>query len=127
MTGVRYEYRRVHVLLQREGWTGNIRRTYRVYRDLGLQLRSKTPKRRVKAKLRDDRQTAAGPNDVWAIDYVHDQFATDKKIRVLTIVDTFSRYVPALEPRISYRAGDVIRTLEQICPVIGYPRTIRVD
>ena len=127
MTRVRYGYRRVHVLLQREGWSGNIKRTYRIYRDLGLQLRNKTPKRRVKAKLRDDRQEAVCPNEVWAMDFVHDQLATGKKIRVLTIVDTFSRYVPALEPRFSYRAEDVVKTLERICPMIGYPKTIRVD
>jgi putative transposase len=127
MTRVRYGYRRVHVLLQREGWTGNVKRTYRIYRDLGLQLRNKTPKRRVKAKLRDDRQEATGPNEVWAMDFVHDQLATGKKIRVLTIVDTFSRYAPALDPRFSYRAEDVVRVLEEICPRIGYPKTIRVD
>ena len=114
-------------MLQREGWTGNIKRTYRVYRDLGLRLRNKTPKWQVKAKLRDDRQEAVSPNEVWSMEFVHDQLATGKKIRVLTIVDAFSRYVPALEPRSSYRAEDVVRTLEQICPVIGYPRTIRVD
>ena len=90
-TRVRYGYRRVHVLLRREGWDINMKRTYRIYRDLGLQLRNKTPKRRVKAKLRDDRQEAVGPNDVWAMDFVHDQLATGKKIRVLTMVDTFSR------------------------------------
>ena len=56
-----------------------------------LQLRHKTPKRRVKAKLRDDRAVAVGPNDVWAMDFVHDQLATGKKLRVLTVVDTFSR------------------------------------
>ena len=60
------------------GWGTNIKRTYSIYRDLGLQLRNKTPKRRVKAKLREDRQTAAGPNDVWAMDFVHDQLATGK-------------------------------------------------
>lgn len=49
-TRVRYGYRRVHVLLEREGWGTNIKQTYRIYRDLGLQLRNKTPKRRVKAK-----------------------------------------------------------------------------
>ncbi len=69
-TRVRYGYRRVHVLLKREGWDVNVKRTYRIYRDLGLQLRNKTPKRRVKAKLRDDRQEAAGPNDVWAMELV---------------------------------------------------------
>ena len=67
---VRYGYRRVHVLLEREGWGTNIKRTYRIYRDLGLQLRNKTPKRRVKAKLREDRQMAIGPNDVWAMEFV---------------------------------------------------------
>ncbi len=127
ITRVSYGYRRVHVLLRREGWAGNIKRTYRVYRDLYLQLRNKTPKQRVKAKLRDDRQMAAGPNEVWAMDFVHDQLAMDRKIRILTIIDTFSRYVPALDPRCRYRAEDVVRTLEQICPVIGYPKTIRVD
>ena len=51
-TRVRYGYRRIHVLLRREGWSVNPKRVYRLYRDLGLQLRNKTPKRRVKAKLR---------------------------------------------------------------------------
>ncbi|CDX37965.1 transposase (fragment) [Mesorhizobium sp. ORS 3359] len=47
--------------------------------DLGLQLRNKTPKRRVKAKLREGREEAVGPNDVWVMDFVHDELATDKK------------------------------------------------
>lgn len=111
-------------MLTREGWD---KRTYRIYRDLGLQLRKKTPKRRVKAKLREGREEAVDSNDVWAMDFVHDQLATGKKIRVLTIVDTFSRYVPVLDPRFSYRAEDVVRTLEQVCPKIGFPKTIRVD
>ena len=55
-TRVRYGYRRVHVMLKREGWAVNMKRTYRIYRDLGLQLGRKPPKRRVKAKLREDRQ-----------------------------------------------------------------------
>lgn len=126
-TRVRYGYRRVHVLLRREGYEINQKRTRRIYSELGMQLRNKTPKRRVKAKLRDDRQPAIGPNDVWAMDFVHDQLAAGSKIRILTIVDTFSRYVPALDARFSYRAEDVVRTLEQVCPEIGYPKTIRVD
>ena len=66
-TRMRYGYRRVHVLLLREGWMINIKRTRRIYAELGLQLRSKTPKRRVKAKLRDDRVNASGPNETWAM------------------------------------------------------------
>jgi len=126
-TRVRYGYRRVHVLLRREGWTINMKRTYRIYRELGLQLRNKRPKRRVKAKLREDRQEAVQPNEVWAMDFVHDQLATGRKIRVLTVVDTFSRYAPAIDPRFSYRAEDVVGTLERICAKTGYPGTIRVD
>jgi putative transposase len=125
--GVRYGYRRVHVLLDREGWGINVKKVYRIYKELGMQLRHKTPKRRVKAKLRDDRAMAVGPNDVWAMDFVHDQLATGKKLRVLTVVDTFSRYVPVLDVRYSYRGEDVVATLDRVCRTAGYPKTIRVD
>jgi len=125
-TRVRYGYGRVHVLLRREGWQISQKKTRRIYSELGMQLRNKTPKRRVKAKLRDDRQEAVGPNDVWAMDFVHDQLATGTKIRILTIVDTFSRYVPVLDPRFSYRGEHVVLALEKVCSQIGYSRTIRV-
>jgi putative transposase len=126
-TRVRYGYRRIHVLLQREGWAVNPKRIYRLYKELGLQLRHKTPKRRVKAKLRDDRCEAQQHNETWAMDFVHDQLATGRKIRVLTVVDTFSRFSPAVDPRFSYRGEDVVLTLERICKSVGYPKTIRVD
>lgn len=101
-TRVRYGYRRVHVLLDREGWGINIKKVFRIYKELGMQLKNKTPKRRVKAKLRDDPAEAAGPNDVWPMDFVYDQLAAGKKLRVLTVVDTFSRYVPVLAARFSH-------------------------
>lgn len=126
-TRIRYGYRRVHVLLRREGWRINMKKTRRIYKELGLQLRNKTPKRRVKAKLREDRQEAIGPNDVWAMDFVHDQLAMGRKLRILTIVDTHSRFSPATDPRFTYRGQDVVQTLERVCGQIGYPRTIRVD
>ncbi len=126
-TRVRYGYRRVHVVLRREGWNVNIKKVYRIYNEMGLQLRNKTPKRRVKAKLRDDRAEAVGPNDVWAMDFVHDQLALGKKLRILTVVDTFSRYSPVLDVRFRYRGENVVATLDRVCAQIGYPKTIRVD
>lgn len=126
-TRVRYGYRRVHVMLRRDGLQINHKKTCRIYRELGLQLRNKTPKRRVKAKLRDDRKEATQPNETWAMDFVHDQLATGKKIRVLTVVDIFSRYSPVIDPRFSYRAEDVVNTLQKVCAKVGYPKTIRVD
>ena len=124
---MRYGYRRVHVLLQRDGWAINVKARYRLYRELSLQLRNKTPKRRVKAKLREYRTDACQINETWAMDFVHDQLATGRKIRVLTIVDTFSRFSPAVDPRFSYRGEDAVLTLERICKTVGYPKTIRVD
>lgn len=105
----------------------NIKKTRRIYNELGLQLRNKHPKRRVKAKLRDDRQEAVGPNDVWTMDFVHDQLALGNKLRILTIVDTHSRFCPAVDPRFTHRGENVVQTLERVCGRVGYPRTIRVD
>lgn len=126
-TRVRYGYRRVHVQLQREGWEINHKRVHRLYRELSLQLRNKKPKRRVKAKLREDREDASAANQVWAMDFVHDQLATGRKLRVLTVVDTWSRYAPIVDPRFSYRGEDVVRTLDEACSEVGFPKTIRVD
>ena len=94
---------------------------------MGLQLRNKTPKRRVKAKLRDDRTAAVRNNDVWAMDFVHDQLATGKKLRVLTIIDTNSRFSPAVEARFSYRGSDVVEKLERDARQYKLPKVIRVD
>jgi hypothetical protein len=63
------------------------------------------PKRRVKAKLRSDRATAKAANDIWAMDFVHDQLFDDTKIRALTIVDVLSRVSPAIDVRLSYRGS----------------------
>lgn len=124
---VRYGYRRVHVLLRREGWRHGQNKTRCIYRELGLQLRNKAPKRRVKAKLRDDRRPATRANEIWAMDFVHDQLATGQKLRVLTMVDIFSRFSPALEPRFTFGGSDVVEILEGVCNEVGFPATIRVD
>jgi putative transposase len=126
-TRVRYGYRRVHYVLRREGWFVNLKKVYRIYNELGLQLRNKSPKRRVKAKLREDRSDAVHNNDVWAMDFVHDQLATGRKLRILTVVDTFSRFCPVIDPRFSYKGEDVVRKLDEVCLRVGYPKTIRVD
>ena len=91
-TRVRYGYRRVHFMLRREGWVINEKKTRRVYNEMGMQLRSKTPKRRVKAALRADRTPPSRSNEVWAMDFVHDQLATGTKLRILDC----DRYLLAL-------------------------------
>ena len=88
---MRYGYPRIHVLLRREGFAVNHKRVNRLYREMGLQLRNKSPKRKVKAKLREGRSVPAGTNDVWALDFVHDQLYDGRKIRILTVIDAFTR------------------------------------
>lgn len=105
----------------------NQKKVYRIYKEMSLQLRNNSPKRRVKAKLREDRCDAAHSNDVWAMDFVHDQLAMGRKLRILTVVDTFSRFSPVIDPRFSYKGEDVVRKHDEVCERVGYPKTIRVD
>ena len=114
-------------MLRREGCRHGQNKTRRIYREFGLQLRNKTPKRRVKAKLRDDRRPASRSNETWAMDFVHDQLATGRKLRVLTIVDAFTRFSPALEPRFTFRGADVVEVLERVGRQVRVPASIRVD
>ena len=104
-----------------------MKKTRRIYSELDLQLCNEHPKRRVKAKLREDRQEAVGPNDVRAMDFGHDRLTTGRKLRILTVVDTHSLFCPATDPRFTYRREDMVQTLERICRQGGYPKTIRID
>jgi putative transposase len=66
-TRLRYGYRRIHVLLRREGWPVNVKLVNRLYCEMSLQLRNKSPKRKVKAKLREGREVPSARNEVWAM------------------------------------------------------------
>ena len=61
------------------------------------------------------------------MDFVHDQLATGRKLRILTVVDTYSRLSPVIDPRFSYRGANVVAALDRACWKIGNPMTIRVD
>ena len=126
-TRVRYGYRRIHVLLQREGWAINAKRVLRLYQLEGLQMRHKFPRRRVMAKLREDRCPAQAANDCWSMDWMADELFDGSRIWVLTIVDNFSRVSPRLWAGRRAQAVDVVRTLEAAVAEFGRPRRIRVD
>ena len=79
------------ILLHREGWEINAKRVYRIYREENLGLRIKTPRRRVSCRTRVDRPEAARINDCWAMDFMADELFDGRRIRLLTIVDHFTR------------------------------------
>ena len=124
---MRYGYRRIHVLLRREGWLVNAKRVYRLYVEEGLQIRNKRPKRKVAAKLREGREMPGAPNKVWAMDFLADQLFDGTRFRVLTIVDAYTKVSPAIDVRQRYRGADVVETLERVTALYGLPKSIRVD
>ena len=126
---IRYGYRRIHVLLCREGWAVNVKRVRRLYRAEGLSLRAKAPKRRRSAQHRQPRAIATQPNQVWTMDFMHDRLATQptRKLRMLTVVDEFTRECLALEVARGFRAHDVIAVLTRLVMRRGAPQAIRCD
>jgi putative transposase len=124
---VRYGYPRIHVLLRREGWSVNRKRVYRLYREEGLNLRAKRPRRRVSAAVRVGRPETTGLNDCWSMDFVSDTLADGRRYRALTVVDNFSRECLGIKAEQSVTGQHVVALLERICFYRGAPRTIRVD
>ena len=127
-TRVRYGYRRIHVLLRRSGWQVNHKRVYRLYKEEGLSLRFKRPKRRISAAHRLARPELTGMNQCWSMDFVADQLFNGRRIRALTIVDNFSRECLAIPVSHSLQGEDVVATMEAIKQFSKrIPRRIQVD
>ena len=119
----RFGYRRLHVLLLRAGEAVNHKRVHRVYREAGLSLRRKKRKHCVRVGQPLVERTAA--NQEWALDFVHDAVECGRAIRVLSVVDAYTRECPALEVDTSFASRRVTRVLDGIivvtCP--HFPHT----
>lgn len=124
---VRYGYRRIHTLLRREGWLINVKRVYRLYRGEGLKMRTKPPKRRVAVKLRECPVLVSSRNECWSMDFVADQLFDGHRLRILTIVDNFTRESPAIEVKRRFKGIDVADVLEATTKRYGRPKSIKVD
>jgi len=126
-TRVHYGYRRVHVMLRREGHQDNVKRVYRLYREEGLSLRLKRPRRNRAAKLRQPKQLAWAINEIWSMDFVADALFDGRKLRMLTVVDCYTRECLAIDVGQSLKGEDVVDSLNRICGERGLPRTIKTD
>ncbi len=123
---VRYGYRRLHVLLQREGWRVNHKRVYRLYRLEGLSLRLKTRKKRVSG-LRGPKPVATRPNECWSMDFMADRLVDGRRFRVLTLVDNVSRVSPAIVADGSLTGERVVAALEQLAAAGQRPAMLSID
>jgi len=122
----RYGYRRIHVLLRREGWPVNRKRTYRLYRDAGLAVRRRKRKR-IGPFERKPLPSPTAVNLSWSMDFVSDGLCNGRKVRCLTIVDNYSRECPVIEVDTSINGRRVAAVLDRLADVRGLPRSITVD
>ena len=121
----RYGYRRLHVLLERDGEHVNHKRVHRIYREEGLALRRKKRKRCVRTLTPLGNYTEA--NQEWALDFVHDATAFGRSIRVLNVIDAYTRESLAMEVDTSFAGQRVTRVLDGIIAKRGLPQSIRCD
>jgi len=126
-TRIGFGYRRLHVMLRREGWQINHKRVYRLYREEGLGLRKKVPRRRVASVKREIRPTATEQNECWSMDFVSDQLFDERRLRILTLVDNHTRESLGLHPSQRIRGIDVVEILEAVTKLKGFPKRIKVD
>jgi putative transposase len=121
----RYGYRRLHVLLRRRGHTVNVKRVYRLYVEEGLMVRRKRRKRLVREHAAEPRLTRA--NQEWAMDFIVDGLSTGRMVRILSVVDAYTRECLALEADTSLGSRRVTRVLERLIGERGRPENVRSD
>lgn len=127
MVRVGYGYRRLHILLQREGWQVNHKCVYRLYKEEGLCLRKKLPRRRKACMKREIPSTATRKNECWSMDFMSDQLFDGRRIRLLTIVDNHTRVSLAIHVDQRIRGVKVVEVLEKVVLEHGMPERIQVD
>lgn len=126
-TRVRYGYRRIQVMLNREGWQAGKDLVWRLYREEGLALRKKLPKRRKMVVHREERFKPRQANDVWSLDFVSDEFGSGHRFRALTVVDVFTREALAIDVGVRLRGEDVVQTLNRLVAQRGRPKYLFAD
>jgi putative transposase len=117
----RYGYRRLHVLLCREGWLINHKRTYRVYHAVGLMVRRRKRKR-IAGIERQPKVMALAPNQSWSMDFVWDGFVDGRRLHCLNIVDDVTKEVDTSLP-----GRRVVVVLERLAESRGLQRSVTVD
>jgi len=123
----RFGYERLHILLTREGWRIGRNRVHRLYNLEGLQVRMRVRRRKRISLHRGPAPTATGGGQYWAMDFVHDQLANERKFRVLTVIDKWHRQCVALQADFSLTGQSVVDAMNAIALSRQLPYAITVD
>ena len=121
----RFGYRRLGVLLARNGPTVNHKKLFRVYREAGLSV--KRIRRKKLVRIGVSRPLLGAPNEEWSLDFLCDAVAGGRAICVLSVVDNFTRECLALETDISFGSQRVTRVLDDVIVRRGTPKALRMD
>ena len=122
----RFGYRRLHVLVEREGFVVNHKRVHRLYRLAGLAVRKRRRRERV-AVERKPLQVPSGPNHTWSMDFVFDALANGRPLKCLTVVDDCTKEAVEIAVARRINGQGVADLLEGVCRFRGYPSMIRID
>lgn len=122
----RWGWRRLLIMIRREGVVVGERRFRRIYRDLALQVRPRR-KRKVNYVRGNFIEPVTRPNERWSVDFMHDRTSNGRTIRAMNVIDDFTRECLALRIDYSFGSADVIREFENIAFERGLPATIRFD
>jgi putative transposase len=123
---VAYRYRRLHVLLRREGWPVNAKRVHHLYKDEGFSMRKLVPKRRVSYVKPEVLPTASKKNARWSMDFVSDQLFDGRRSRTLTPVDNCTREALTLHTAPRIKGIDVVEVLNRIPAEHGFSSSPQV-
>ncbi|HCB2860461.1 TPA: IS3 family transposase [Klebsiella aerogenes] len=126
-TRVHYGYRRVHVMLRREGWRDNHKRIYRLYSEQGLSLRLKRSRRNKSAQRRQPQPQGLYPNHVWGMDFVSDALFDGRRLRLLTIIDLYTRECLGICVGQNLRSTEVAEMLNAIALRRPLPQLLKTD
>jgi putative transposase len=126
-TRIRYGYRRLQVLLRREGWSAGKNLVYRLYCEEQLQLRVRRSPRRKMAVARRSRYVPKRSNQAWAMDFVADELVNGTRIRALTIIDVYTREALSIRVGHRMRGEDVVEVCNTLVAQRGAPCRIFAD
>ena len=117
----------LHILLRREGLVINHKRTERIYKEEGLSLRKKRRRKKTASESRVEMYRASKPNEKWAMDFVADSLYNGRRLRMLTVIDEYTRECPVIEVDTSLTGHRVTQVLDRVALNRGLPESIVVD
>ena len=123
----RFGYRRIHVMLRREGRSVNRKRVYRMYRAAGLAVRRRSRRKQRIARPALPPAPVTRPNERWAMDFVHDDLDNGRRFRTFNVVDACTKECHAIEVDHSLPARRVCQVLDRLVWQHGIPESLRVD